>query len=136
MRVISYKKYTFETDLVLPYDVVAKHVQVSGRLPANFKSDREKKFVEVYRIVKMLKFSLQYGNCFLIVSDIFYLFRKNTSSMCDVRGRRAVTRYYFSTGTVGTLEKKYRYRSVGTFISQFLGGTLYFCKIFCNQKKS
>ena len=41
---------------------------------------------------------------------------------------------FFSTGTVGTLEKKNRYRSAGTFVSQFLGGTRYFCKIFCNKK--
>ena len=47
--------------------------------------------------------------------------------------RWAVPRYFFSTGTVGTLEKKYRYRSAGTFVSQFLGGTWYFCKIFCNN---
>ena len=47
--------------------------------------------------------------------------------------RWAVPRYFFSTGTVDTLEKKYRYRSAGTFVSQFLGGTRYFCKIFCNK---
>ena len=42
---------------------------------------------------------------------------------------------FFSTGTVGTLEKKYLYRSGGgTFISQFLGGTRYFCKTLCNKK--
>ena len=29
--------------------------------------------------------------------------------------------------------KKYRYRSAGTFTSQFLGGTRYFCKIFYNK---
>ena len=44
-----------------------------------------------------------------------------------------VPRYFFSTGTVGTMEKKYRYRSAGTFISQFLGGTRYFCKIFYSR---
>ena len=46
------------------------------------------------------------------------------------RHRWAVPRYFFSTGTVGTLENKYRYRSGGTFISQFLGDTRYFSK-FC-----
>ena len=42
------------------------------------------------------------------------------------------TRYFFGTGTVGTLKKKYWHRSVGTFISQVLGGTRYFCNIFYN----
>ena len=49
-------------------------------------------------------------------------------------GSSAVPRYFFSTGTAITLEKEYRYRSAGTFVSQFLGGTRYFCKIFCNKK--
>ena len=31
-------------------------------------------------------------------------------------------------------KKNYWYRSGGSFISQFLGGTRYFCKIFCNKK--
>ena len=52
-----------------------------------------------------------------------YLYRSGT-----------VPRYFFSTGTDGTFGKKYRYRSAGTFVSQFLGGTRYFCKIFCNKK--
>ena len=41
-------------------------------------------------------------------------------SLCRTRHRHrwAVLRYFFSTGTVGTLEK-----SAGTFISQFFGGT-------------
>ena len=47
-----------------------------------------------------------------------------------------VPRYIFSTGTVGTSKKKYRYRSGATFISQFLGGTRYFRKIFYNKKRS
>ena len=51
--------------------------------------------------------------------------------MLSCQHRWAVPRYFFSTGTVGTLEKMYRYRSAGTSISQFLGGTRYFCKIFC-----
>ena len=49
--------------------------------------------------------------------------------------RWAVPRYFFRTGTVATLEKKYSYRSAGTFTSQFLGGTRYFCKIFYNIKE-
>ena len=32
-------------------------------------------------------------------------------------------------------KKKYRYRSAGTFTSQFLGGIRYFCKIFYYQKR-
>ena len=47
--------------------------------------------------------------------------------------RWAVLRYFFSSGAVGTLDKKYRYRSAGTFIFQFLGSTRYFCKIFYNK---
>ena len=43
---------------------------------------------------------------------------------------------FFSTDTVGALEKKYRYHNADIFISQFLGGTRYFCKIFYTKKRS
>ena len=47
--------------------------------------------------------------------------------------RWTVPQYFFSTDTVGTLEKKYRYCSASTFIFIFLGSTRYFFKIFCNN---
>ena len=59
--------------------------------------------------------------------------KTRTQTLLSCTHRWAVPRYLFSTGTVCTLEKKYRYRSTGTFVSQFLGGTRYFCKIFCNK---
>ena len=62
--------------------------------------------------------------------NFFFFFR-----FFIIEHRWAVPRYFFSTGTVGTLEIKYRYRSAGTFNSQFLGGTRYFGKMFYNKKK-
>ena len=45
------------------------------------------------------------------------------------------TAVLFTTGIVGTLEKSTG-TAVPTFISQFLGGIWYFCKIFCNKKNA
>ena len=67
-------------------------------------------------------------NCFFAHQEIILVSLINDH-------RWAVPRYFFSTGAVGTLERKYRYRSAGTFISQFLDGTRYFCKIFYNKKE-
>ena len=45
-------------------------------------------------------------------------------------------RYFFSTGTVGTLEKKYWYRSAGTFFLNFQAVLSTFAKSFIIKKKS
>ena len=49
-----------------------------------------------------------------------------------------VPQYFFSTGTitVGTLEKKDRYRSAGSFTCQFLAVLGTFAKSFIIEKKS